>query len=140
MSFYDFLTGTEGDMVERGLILAALARAAWGFTPAYVPGGSAGKLTETIWVQDPTDKLSTPKLKSEVPNINFEPLKNALAKLKNSAAEYQKAAAGKQLSASERKTLDDILYKSERLLTRSEGLPRRDWFRHKISAPGFYTG
>lgn len=24
MSFYDFLTGTEGDMVERGLILAAI--------------------------------------------------------------------------------------------------------------------
>ncbi len=99
-------------------------------------------ITSGMWraVQDPTDKLSTPKLKSEVPNINFEPLKNALAKLKNSAAEYQKAAAGKQLSASERKTLDDILYKSERLLTRSEGLPRRDWFRHQIYAPGFYTG
>ena len=24
MTFYDFLTGTEGDMVERGLILAAI--------------------------------------------------------------------------------------------------------------------
>lgn len=99
-------------------------------------------ITSGMWraVQDPTDNLATPKLKSEVPNINFEPLKNALAKLKNSAAEYQKAAAGKQLSVSERKTLDDILYKSERMLTRTEGLPRRDWFRHQIYAPGFYTG
>ncbi len=99
-------------------------------------------ISSGMWraVQDPTDHLATPKLKSEVPNINFEPLKNALAKLKNSAAEYQKAAAGKQLSVSERKTLDDILYKSERMLTRNEGLPRRDWFRHQIYAPGFYTG
>ena len=99
-------------------------------------------ISSGMWraVQDPTDNLATPKLKSEVPNINFEPLKNALAKLKNSAAEYQKAAAGKQLSVSERKTLDDILYKSERMLTRTEGLPRRDWFRHQIYAPGFYTG
>jgi len=99
-------------------------------------------ITNGMWraVQDPTDKLATPKLKSEVPNINFEPLKDALAKLKTSAVAYQKASAGRQLSAAERKTLDDILYKSERLLTRSEGLPRRDWFRHQIYAPGFYTG
>jgi N-acetylated-alpha-linked acidic dipeptidase len=25
-------------------------------------------------------------------------------------------------------------------MTREEGLPRRDWFRHQIYAPGFYTG
>ena len=36
--------------------------------------------------------------------------------------------------------LDRILYGSERLLTRKEGLPRRDWFKHQIYAPGFYTG
>lgn len=41
---------------RRFLILAPLALAACGFTPAYGPGGSAGKLTETVWVQDPTDK------------------------------------------------------------------------------------
>ena len=33
-----------------------------------------------------------------------------------------------------------MLYGSERLLTRNEGLPRRDWFQHQIYAPGFYTG
>ena len=41
---------------RRTLLLAPLALAACGFTPAYGPGGSAGKLTETVWVQDPTDK------------------------------------------------------------------------------------
>lgn len=99
-------------------------------------------ITSGMWraVQDPTDKFATPKLKGEVPSINFQPLKDALAKLKNSSVDYQKASAGRQLSTSERKTLDDILYKSERLLTRNEGLPRRDWFRHQIYAPGFYTG
>ena len=25
-------------------------------------------------------------------------------------------------------------------MTREAGLPRRDWFRHQIYAPGFYTG
>jgi N-acetylated-alpha-linked acidic dipeptidase len=28
----------------------------------------------------------------------------------------------------------------EQALTRTEGLPRRPWFRHQIYAPGFYTG
>lgn len=41
---------------RRALLLAPVLVAACGFTPAYGPGGSAGKLTETIWVQDPTDK------------------------------------------------------------------------------------
>lgn len=99
-------------------------------------------ITSGMWraAQDPTDRLATPKLKSEVPNLNFEPLRNAVAKLKLSTSEFQKASAGRQLSQADRRSLDELLYKSERLMTRSEGLPRRDWFRHQIYAPGFYTG
>jgi LPS-assembly lipoprotein len=41
---------------RRFLLLAPLALAACGFTPAYAPGGGADKLLGTIWVQDPTDK------------------------------------------------------------------------------------
>ena len=44
------------------------------------------------------------------------------------------------LPIGERFELDRFLYRTERLLTRTEGLPRRDWFRHQIYAPGFYTG
>ena len=29
---------------------------------------------------------------------------------------------------------------SERALTRNRGIAARDWFRHQIYAPGFYTG
>src|SRR6185369_8602170 len=52
----------------------------------------------------------------------------------------QKASAGKTLSADQRKQLDLALIGTERSMTRSEGLPRRDWFKHQIYAPGFYTG
>jgi LPS-assembly lipoprotein len=41
---------------RRTLLLAPLALAACGFTPAYAPAGGADKLLGTIWVQDPTDK------------------------------------------------------------------------------------
>ena len=33
-----------------------------------------------------------------------------------------------------------MLYTTERLLGHEAGLPHREWFRHQIYAPGFYTG
>ncbi len=48
--------GVGGVLTRRIMILAPLALAACGFTPAYAPGGSATKLLGTVWVQDPTDK------------------------------------------------------------------------------------
>ena len=36
--------------------------------------------------------------------------------------------------------LNRRLYLSERALTSGEGLPGRDWYRHQVYAPGFYTG
>ncbi len=91
-------------------------------------------------VQDPTEIFIVPAQKENVPFLNFAPLQNALTKLQESSRAYQKASTGKRLPAAMQKTLDEILFKTERALTRTEGLPRRDWFRHQIYAPGFYTG
>lgn len=99
-------------------------------------------ISSGMWksVQNPSDGLREPKMKDEVPQINFDPLKNALTRLKDSSAFYQRVSTGKQPNPAAQKALDEILYKTERVLTRTEGLPRRDWFRHQIYAPGFYTG
>lgn len=91
-------------------------------------------------VQDPTKTFVVPAVKDDVPYLNFAPLQNALTKLNKSAARFRKASAGKSLSKDLQVRLDEILFKSERSLTDSNGLPRRDWFRHEIYAPGFYTG
>lgn len=91
-------------------------------------------------VQDPTLGLISPKTKDQVPFINFAPLQNAIQTLKASATTFQLHSKDKSLSAERQKQLDAILYKTERALLRTEGLPRRDWFRHQIYAPGFYTG
>jgi N-acetylated-alpha-linked acidic dipeptidase len=88
--------------------------------------------------QDPKETFVMPKPKSDVPFLNFAPLQNALAKLQESAKNYQKATKNK--SATSQKSLDEILMKTERALTNNTGLPRRDWFKHQIYAPGFYTG
>ena len=44
------------------------------------------------------------------------------------------------LPKNRRAEIDGLLFRSERALTREEGLPRRPWFRHYLYAPGFYTG
>ena len=91
-------------------------------------------------VQDPMETFIVPKPKENVPYLNFAPLQNSLAKLQESAKNFQTATNGKQVSPSAQKSLDEILMKSERALTSQNGLPRRDWFKHEIYAPGFYTG
>lgn len=91
-------------------------------------------------VQDPTETFIVPKEKEAVPYLNFAPLQNAVAKLNETARAFQSKSKGKVLSPAKQAELDLLLYRSERLLTRNEGLPRRDWFRHQIYAPGFYTG
>ena len=81
-----------------------------------------------------------PKPKADVPFLNFAPLQNALVKLQESAKNYQTVAKGKQIPLSAQKSLDEILFKTERALINNAGLPRRDWYKHLIYAPGYYTG
>jgi N-acetylated-alpha-linked acidic dipeptidase len=91
-------------------------------------------------VQDPTETFIIPKPKADVPFLNFAPLQNALVKLQESAKNYQAANKGKQISPAVQKSLDEILFKTERTLINSAGLPRRNWYKHQIYAPGYYTG
>jgi N-acetylated-alpha-linked acidic dipeptidase len=91
-------------------------------------------------VQDPTETYIVPTAKEDVPFLNFAPIQNAISKLNKSAKAFQTSAKGKRLDPKKQAELDRLLYQTERSLTRKEGLPRRDWFRHQIYAPGFYTG
>jgi LPS-assembly lipoprotein len=50
--------GPVARVSRRALLIGPVLLAACGFAPAYGPGGSAGKLTETVWVVDPTDKFA----------------------------------------------------------------------------------
>ena len=65
------------------------------------------------------------------------------SKLRSSAWNYEKAL-GKlkkgSLSAEKKAQINALLKNVEQAMLREEGLPRRDWFKHMIYAPGFYTG
>ncbi len=86
---------------------------------------------------NPGKTLGPPLPKSPVPYFNFAPLKNALARLENAAEAYAAAAESSDITSED---FNRSLYMSERLLTRDEGLEGREWYKHHIYAPGFYTG
>ncbi len=90
---------------------------------------------------DPRATFVPPARREPVPHLNLAPLRNALERL-SAAADAHALVARDPLAwaASDQIALDVLLYETERALTRSEGLPRRPWFRHQIYSPGFYTG
>ncbi len=81
--------------------------------------------------------LGPPKAEAAVPYFDFAPLLNASTRLKAAAKAFAAAAEKSQKTSEE---INVMLYSSERLLTRKEGLHGRTWFKHFVYAPGYYTG
>lgn len=76
-------------------------------------------------------------------NVDLSPLRASVEKLKQSANNYDRALSQIVRTGSlpsQVKELNRLLYQSERKLLTEAGLPRRNWFKHQIYAPGFYTG
>jgi N-acetylated-alpha-linked acidic dipeptidase len=86
---------------------------------------------------NPNKTLGPPPAKAPVPHFSFAPLKNALGRLQQAANDFDAAASTSSVSNEE---INALLYTSERVLTRDEGLDGREWYKHHIYAPGFYTG
>jgi len=95
---------------------------------------------------DPREPLAPPVKEEVPPYLGFAPLENALAALSRAADRYEKALAdgqrngGAALARSEARAVNATLVQSERALTSADGLPGRPWYRHRIYAPGLYTG
>ncbi len=100
-------------------------------------------ITEKLFdvAKDPTKQYKSPMAKDIVPFLNFSALDNALVALKTAAEDFQKRyEKAPQLPTDKQQKLNTILYKAERSLLQQKGLPRREWYRHQIYAPGYYTG
>ncbi|HTA26560.1 MAG TPA: transferrin receptor-like dimerization domain-containing protein, partial [Bacteroidia bacterium] len=93
------------------------------------------------YAHDPKKTLVNPVPKDIVPFLDFSPLQNALAKMKISAESYQELITKNTgLSPTITRQLNILLYQSERKLLLATGLPNRQWYKHAIYAPGYYTG
>ena len=92
---------------------------------------------------DPTLPAVFAKGEEPVPFLNFAPLQNAVSRLEQCAHRFDAASAAIPASAggsARQLDADRALMHMEQALLKSDGLPRRPWFRHQIYAPGFYTG
>ena len=87
---------------------------------------------------DPKKKMVPPVKQPIPPYLNFAPLDNSADELTRAAEAYEKAFDAH--SARANADLNAKLIRTERLLTNSEGLPNRPWFKNLVYAPGFYTG
>ena len=79
--------------------------------------------------------------------VDLKPVREAVDALKRAGQAYERAYGNvtrvPEATLVGRKELRDLnqrLITAERRLGNSEGLPRRQWFKHQIYAPGFYTG
>jgi N-acetylated-alpha-linked acidic dipeptidase len=94
--------------------------------------------------RDPRRPLAAPVAEAVPPALNFAPLENASTALTAAAGRYKKAlaAASSQLAGNTTaiRAVNAKLMQSERQLLDPAGLPHREWYRHLLYAPGYYTG
>jgi N-acetylated-alpha-linked acidic dipeptidase len=91
------------------------------------------------------DLARMPGLDKSVP---LAPVRDSLNDLQSAAEDYEKAIERIDRLTAERmaaeradlEALNSLLFRSERAFRYEAGLPRREWFKHLIYAPGFYTG
>ncbi len=93
-------------------------------------------------IDNPRRPLKPPVVEAVAPALNFAPLENASVALTAAADRYKKAldASRGKLTPESTKRVNAKLISSERQLTDEAGLPGREWYRHLLYAPGFYTG
>ena len=93
---------------------------------------------------DPRRPVPAPKVEAVPPAINFAPLDNATTALTDSARRYERALGASRTrivaNVPALRALNATLRQAEPQLIAAAGLPRRNWYRHLLYAPGFYTG
>lgn len=71
--------------------------------------------------------------------VDLEAVRKALQGLSKAAENYEKKLAASKLQGGYER-VNAALRQVEQAMARDEGLPEREWFKHQVYAPGFYTG
>ena len=94
-------------------------------------------------INDPRRPQVAPRMEEVPPEFSWAPLENAANALTKAADRYGKAlSAAKPGGANQEaaRAVNQLLMQSERKLMTPDGIPRREWYKHLLYAPGFYTG
>jgi len=94
-------------------------------------------------INDPRRPLAAPKTEPVPPAIELTPISRAIETLARRAValdEARAAALKKSASPAALAAISVKIAQSEQQLLDAAGLVHREWFKHLIYAPGFYTG
>ncbi|HEY1913643.1 MAG TPA: transferrin receptor-like dimerization domain-containing protein [Vicinamibacterales bacterium] len=94
-------------------------------------------------VNDPRHPMVAPRAEPMPPAIELTPISRAIEVMARQAAlfdEARAAAVKKNLPPAALTEIDVRIAKSEQQLLDAAGLLHRDWFKHLLYAPGYYTG
>ena len=94
-------------------------------------------------INDPRRPLAAPKTEPVPPAIELTPISRAIETLGRRAValdEARAAALKKSASPAALAAISVKIAQSEQQLLDAAGLVHREWFKHLIYAPGFYTG
>jgi N-acetylated-alpha-linked acidic dipeptidase len=94
-------------------------------------------------INDPRRPRVAPKVEPVPPALDFTPISRSIETLTRRAValdEARAAAAKKSAPAEALAAIDVKIAQSEQQLLDAAGLVHREWFKHLLYAPGFYTG
>jgi N-acetylated-alpha-linked acidic dipeptidase len=119
-----------------GFMATGLARMADAYVVQFEFGRVARFLRETV-----EDLRKSPKSKS----LSWDALEKDVEKVGLAAKAFGNSIRPLEsryasLDKAKLRALNEAIFRSERLLSRPEGLPGRDWYKNQLSAPGRYTG
>ncbi len=119
-----------------GFMSTGLARMADAYVLQFDFGRVARFLRETV-----EDLRKHPKSRS----IGWEALEREIEKVGLASKSFGSVMRPLEprfasLDKAKLRQLNEAIFQSERLLSRPEGLPGRDWYKNQLSAPGKYTG
>jgi len=141
-SFHWYTKFSDGDFMHTRALAQVAGTAMMRLADADILPFEFTNFVETVdrYAEDVTRLAAVSK--PTIP-VDLKPLRDAIEKLRRSADSYDRGLRTSALSnrkEADLKALNRLLYQSERKLLSDAGLPRRDWFKHQIYAPGFYTG
>ncbi len=142
-SYYWFTHFSDGDFSHSAALSRVIGTALLRLADADVlPFEFKGTSTA---LENYTDEIA--KMPGVAGKVDVSPLRAAIAKLAAAADSYEKALVrldrvdrNRQQVGSDLANLNEMLYRTERAFRHAAGLPKREWFKHLVYAPGLYTG
>jgi N-acetylated-alpha-linked acidic dipeptidase len=140
-SFYWYTHFSDGEFTHTAALSRVIGTALLRLADADILPFEFGSTASTLGrYVDELQKLSDDAKAA----VDLKPIRKSIDGLRSAADKYESALGrARQAAPGDEKAFAELnrtLFSTERAFRYEAGLPRRDWFKHLVYAPGFYTG